>query len=486
MAAPIDVDYLVIGAGAMGMAFVDTMLTDSNKTFAIVDRDTKPGGHWPHAYPFVRLHQPAAYYGVNSTPLGSSAIDRDGWNKGLYTLASGNEVSSYFERIMQDKFLPSGRVQYFPEHEYLGDREFRSNKNTKLYRASHVCCIVDATYSWTEIPSARPPPYHVEDGIDVVAPNDLPNKFHSSRFANFTVVGAGKTGIDSVLWLLGNNVETERITWIMPRDPYFLDREAFQPGPKFVASKQARTEGLGKAVMGSKTMEDFVKRQFDSGHVLQFDEDAAPTTFHCSTVSKLELEALRKVSDIVRKGRIVQVTEKEVSLQKGSHKPKPNNLYVDCTANAIAKMPLVPVFQEGKITLQPVRTCQQTFSAAFIAHVETTYESRALKNQLCGPVPMPDVPADFPLAILLTNLNTVRWYQHPKTYQWIRDSRLNMYGDFLPAPPEDPERHASFAAGLAAPTEQLSAKLLELVLDSPNKHIAQKILSENQNADSRL
>ena len=26
----------------------------------------RPGGHWNDAYPFVRLHQPAAFYGVNS------------------------------------------------------------------------------------------------------------------------------------------------------------------------------------------------------------------------------------------------------------------------------------------------------------------------------------------------------------------------------------------------------------------------------------
>ncbi len=33
---------------------------------SIVDRNDQPGGHWTTAYPFVRLHQPSAYYGVNS------------------------------------------------------------------------------------------------------------------------------------------------------------------------------------------------------------------------------------------------------------------------------------------------------------------------------------------------------------------------------------------------------------------------------------
>lgn len=61
----IEADYLVVGAGAMGMAFADTVITESDATVVIVDRNDQPGGHWLTAYPFVRLHQPSAYYGVN-------------------------------------------------------------------------------------------------------------------------------------------------------------------------------------------------------------------------------------------------------------------------------------------------------------------------------------------------------------------------------------------------------------------------------------
>jgi cation diffusion facilitator CzcD-associated flavoprotein CzcO len=66
---PIETDYLVIGAGAIGMAFVDTLLTDTEAQIVMVDRHHRPGGHWNEAYPFVRLHQPAAAYGVNSLEL---------------------------------------------------------------------------------------------------------------------------------------------------------------------------------------------------------------------------------------------------------------------------------------------------------------------------------------------------------------------------------------------------------------------------------
>ncbi|MEQ1493083.1 MAG: NAD(P)-binding protein, partial [Terricaulis sp.] len=84
---PIEADYLIVGAGAVGMAFADTLLTETTATIALVDRHHRPGGHWNDAYPFVRLHQPSATYGVNSRELGSGRIDTHGLNKGFSELA---------------------------------------------------------------------------------------------------------------------------------------------------------------------------------------------------------------------------------------------------------------------------------------------------------------------------------------------------------------------------------------------------------------
>ena len=78
----------------MGMAFVDTLLTENaDATVVLVDENHQPGGHWNAVYPFVRLHQPSAYYGVNSRPLGNEdSIDTTGWNEGFFELATGHEV----------------------------------------------------------------------------------------------------------------------------------------------------------------------------------------------------------------------------------------------------------------------------------------------------------------------------------------------------------------------------------------------------------
>ena len=105
---PIDVDYLVIGAGAMGMAFIDTILTETEATVALVDRYDRPGGHWNRAYPFVRLHQPSAFYGVNSHELSSGRKDTDGGNAGLHELASGTEVLATSTTFCKSNSRPAG------------------------------------------------------------------------------------------------------------------------------------------------------------------------------------------------------------------------------------------------------------------------------------------------------------------------------------------------------------------------------------------
>ena len=71
----LETDYLVVGAGAMGMAFADEILTQNpHDQVILVDKHARPGGHWNDAYPFVSLHQPAAFFGVNFENLGPGSI----------------------------------------------------------------------------------------------------------------------------------------------------------------------------------------------------------------------------------------------------------------------------------------------------------------------------------------------------------------------------------------------------------------------------
>jgi choline dehydrogenase-like flavoprotein len=58
----IETDYLVVGSGAAGMAFTDSLISASDAQVVMVDRRHAPGGHWNDAYPFVRLRScPTAF-----------------------------------------------------------------------------------------------------------------------------------------------------------------------------------------------------------------------------------------------------------------------------------------------------------------------------------------------------------------------------------------------------------------------------------------
>jgi hypothetical protein len=146
-------DYLIIGSGAARMSFADQLLTDTNANVVIVDRHHSPGGHWNDAYSFVRLHAPSAFYGVGSRRLGNDCIDKSGLNRGYYELASGAEIVSYFDKVMQERLLPSGRVQYFPMCEYLGDGRFVSRLSGSMQQVAFGKRLVNATFQDTQVPS---------------------------------------------------------------------------------------------------------------------------------------------------------------------------------------------------------------------------------------------------------------------------------------------------------------------------------------------
>src|SRR5690349_3283781 len=202
MGRTIEADYLVVGAGAMGLAFTDTLVSESDATVVVVDRNDQPGGHWTTAYPFVRLHQPSAYYGVNSRNLGSDTIDQEGFNAGYYELASGAEVCAYFDAVMRQHLLPTGRLTYLPMSEYLGDGRVRTLGGEDI---EVIAGRVVTTHVEIVVPSMRGPSYAVGDGVECVPPNAL-SRLREPR-ERYVIVGAGKTAMDSCVWLLRHGVD---------------------------------------------------------------------------------------------------------------------------------------------------------------------------------------------------------------------------------------------------------------------------------------
>jgi hypothetical protein len=417
-------DYVVVGSGAMGMAFADVLLTETDATLILIDRHHRPGGHWNDAYPFVRLHQPSAFYGVNSRDLGSGVKDAVGWNAGLYELASGSEVCAYFDQVMQQRFLPSGRVRYFPRCEWQGEGRFTALPSGRELRVTARRKTVDSTYMNVLVPSVRGPLYGVAPGVRCVPPNGLVNAERPA--SGYVIVGAGKTGMDAALWLLANDVDPDAITWIMPRDSWLLDRAGIQPADLFgglLSGVAKQTEAIAEA--------DSIEGLFDAvhacGQLLRFDERVRPTMYRCATVTRAELEQLQRIRTVIRRGHVKSLEPDRIVLEEGSLASDRGKLYVDCSADGLARRPVAPVFAGDRITLQSVRTCQQVFSAAFIAHVEAVYDDEALKNELCTVVPHPNTDLDFLRTTLANALNTIRWAQDPALAAWVASSRLDIF-----------------------------------------------------------
>ena len=108
------VDYLVVGAGATGMAFLDTLLKHHpgpRPAVAVVDRRAAPGGHWNDGYPYVTLHQAARNYGVESVAMEDGVADR----KELR--ASRVEILDYYGKLME-RFVGEQGVRYIPNAAY--------------------------------------------------------------------------------------------------------------------------------------------------------------------------------------------------------------------------------------------------------------------------------------------------------------------------------------------------------------------------------
>ncbi|MFP6579269.1 MAG: NAD(P)-binding protein [Myxococcota bacterium] len=407
----LEADYLVVGAGAMGMAFADEILSKSpNDRIVMVDKHARPGGHWNDAYPFVSLHQPAAYYGVNSEKLG----------RGGAALASGPEILSYFDRVLR-KWLDTGRLQHFPMCTYEGDDVFHSLVEPDRKTRVTVCKkTVDATYMNVEVPSTRPPAYGVSPGVELVPLNDLP-KVREPR-SEYVVIGAGKTGIDAVVFLLDPGVGENRITWIMPNDSWLLDRAQIQPGA--ISRPDSTAPRLARDLARAGSLEELLLTMEGGSRLFRLDAEVWPTKFRCATVSHEELQALRQIENVVRLGRVVRIEPGELVLEEGRRRAAPDALYIDCTANGLAKREVCPVFQGKVITLQSLFMCQQVFSASVIAHVESLSIPEEKKNEFCQPVPHPELNRDFVAATAVSASNMRNWGR--RFGMWLRRSRLCM------------------------------------------------------------
>ena len=111
---------------------------------------------------------------------------------------------------------------------YVGDHRFVSVLSGEEVAVKVRRKLVDATYLEARVPASTPPPFEVMPGARCVPAGDLVNVRESP--AGYVVIGAGKTALDACTWLLDGGVSPDDISWIKPREGWFLNRLYTQGG----------------------------------------------------------------------------------------------------------------------------------------------------------------------------------------------------------------------------------------------------------------
>lgn len=456
----IETDYLIVGAGASGLAFADSLLSEADADVVLIDRRSHPGGHWRDAYPFVRLHSPSAYYGVNSMPLGRDQLIESGRNAGFYEQADASEIREYFERVMDERLTPTGRARFLAEHEHLGsegdEHRVRDLRTGDVHTVRVRRSLVDARYLEGDIPATHQPSFTVAPEASFIPVNDLPDAVGGHR--HFTVIGAGKTSADACLWLLDHDISPEKIRWIRPRDMWFLDRASLQP----LAQVAALMEGISfdaEAAAQSTDLLDLFNRLEDKGRHMRLDPRVTPTMFRGTMLSRNELADLREIEDVVRLGRLRAIEAHRIVLDDGELPTSPETLHVDCSAVGLRDATPIPTFSPGRIVIQQMRQASPTFNAALVAFLEAHRDSDEEKNRLTPAHPYTSSVEGWGPLMRRTWATEYAWMKEPDVAAWIAASRLSVL-QALPEHMHEPraqEALARYVKNVGPAIERLSA-----------------------------
>jgi hypothetical protein len=456
----LETDYLVVGAGAMGMAFTDALIDHADVHVTLVDRRHTASGHWQDAYPFVQLHQASLFYGVASTVLGTGAVQTQGPEQGLQERAWQSQIQAYYDDILHRRLIASGRVTF------LGGSEYHANGDSHLVTSrlggetTEIRVrrrIVDATYLSPAVPATTAPPFVVDDDAHVVPVGELARLTGAPK--HYVIVGSGKTATDGIVFLLANGVAPDRITWVRPRDPWMLNRAVVQPDPVVALGLAADTMAAAGA---AESLDEMFLRLEAAGVMLRIDTNVTPTMAKTPTLGAWELELLRTIEHVLRRGHIKRVTRNEIVFDDGAEPLAPDSLIVHCAASGLQYPPLVPIWERDKIRLQTVRVGFPCFNASLLGYVEATRDDDRERNRLCPPNTLPDNPKNWARMQVRGTLAVRAFGAESDIADWANGCALNP-ARILPSQREDAAVKAAAArvAEYAAPGLARMAELAD-------------------------
>ena len=149
---------------------------------------------------------------------------------------------------------------------------------------------------------------------------------------------------------------------------------------------------------------------------------------------------LRRIEDVVRLGHVRRIERDEIVLDEGRVPTSEGTVHVHCASRGLRRPPLRPIFEPGRVTVQPFLWGFACYQFAMLGVVEATVESDEEKNRLCPPIAYWDANADYLSAFLATLANERARAAYPALANWAKETRLNPRGG-IALHRDTPERH---------------------------------------------
>jgi hypothetical protein len=180
-----------------------------------------------------------------------------------------------------------------------------------------------------------------------------------------------------------------------------------------------------EAGAAASSLDDLFLRLEDAGVMLRIDRTVRPTMARAPTLATWELEQLRSIENVVRRGHIRAVSPGRMIFDGGPVAIPDDAVIVHCAAEGLKQPPLVPVWRSDVITLQPIRAGFPCFGAAVVGYVEATRSDDQIKNALCPPTPYGNTLADWVRMTVLGARASRSFLAEPDIKAWADRVALN-------------------------------------------------------------
>jgi hypothetical protein len=251
----------------------------------------------------------------------------------------------------------------------------------------------------------------------------------------------------------------------MPRDGWWIDRKNTQPSREFFMDTMGAQATQAEAVADAENVDDLFKRLEKGGLLMRLDPNIKPKMFHGATVSRDELSQLRRIKNVIRKGRVTRIDTDKIHFGDDSITTTNNTNHIDCSARAVPVTETYDVFQGDKVVVQTVRSFQPVFSAGFIAHIEANYDDEAIKNELCKVVPLPNHDTDWLVGTAAQMRNQMRWSQQPGLRDWLLSNRLDGFTNLVQANQDNTPEQQEVLMRLKTAAPKAGANLPKLMAE---------------------